>query len=220
MASSRLHRVRLYLLEGLAVVGPIGLTIFVLRWLFVHLDSILGGFLYSLMGHELPGLGLAALLLLLIATGWVAHRAVGARIVRAWDDLLTRVPLARRVYGASRRVVRAVLGQERYVFQEVVLFEYPSPGRWAVGLVTGVAPKAAAERFGEAAVTVYMPTAPNPMSGYLVIVPRSSLVPLNISVEEAFTYVFSAGAVAPERAAEALRSAALSEAPVPGSRSP
>lgn len=205
--ASPLRMLRRYLLEGLAVVGPIGLTLFVLRWIFVQLDGILGEFLYSAIGRTVPGLGLAALLVLLIVTGWVTHRAVGARLLRAWDEFLEQVPVARRIYRASRRVVRTVLGRERYAFQEVVLFEYPSAGRWAIGFLTGAGPRLATERFGEEAVTVYMPTAPNPMSGYLAVVPRSSLTPLPLSAEEAFTYVLSCGAVSPERAAEVLASA-------------
>ncbi|MBI4540026.1 MAG: DUF502 domain-containing protein [Gemmatimonadetes bacterium] len=201
---SRLRLLRRYLLEGLAVVGPIGLTVIVLRWIFVQLDGILGEFLYAVLGRPIPGLGLAALLLLLLGMGWVTHRAVGARLVSAWDEFLNRLPLARSVYRASRQVVRSLLGQERYAFQEVVLFEYPSVGRWALGMITGIAPRVASERFGEEAVTVYMPTAPNPMSGYLAIVPRSSLIPLPVSVEEAFTYVVSCGAVSAERVAEDL----------------
>jgi len=213
---SRLRLFRRYLLEGLVVAAPIGVTVVVLRWIFVRLDSILGDFLSRAIGLTIPGLGLAALIVVLVATGWVAHRAVGARLVATWDELLDRLPLARSVYRATRQVVRSMVGRERYAFNEVVLFEYPGPGRWSVGFVTGPAPRALRDRLGEDAVTVYMPTAPNPMSGYLIVYPRSVLITLPVSVEEGFTYVVSCGAVPIDRASAVL--AGLPAEPAAGVR--
>lgn len=195
---------RRYLLEGIIVMAPVGLTAIVLIWLFQQLDGILGRYLYPHLDRALPGLGLALLLVVLVITGWVTERALGRRLVQQWDDVVRRLPVARRIYNATSKIVRTVMGEERMAFRKVVLFEYPSDGRWAIGFVTGPGPSPAEERFGEAAVTVYMPTAPNPMSGYLAVVPESQLITLDISVEEAFTYVVSVGAVSTERAASVL----------------
>lgn len=189
------RNLRRYLLEGLAVIGPVGLSIWALTWLFVRMDGILGRYLDPALGWSVPGVGLLLLILLLLAVGWATERALGARLVGAWDALMTRVPVARQVYRGSRRILRTVLGEDRIAFQEVVAFEWPDDQRWAVGFVTGSPPPEVCARLGEDAATVYMPTAPNPASGYLLMMARSNLVPLDVSVEEAFTFVLSAGSV-------------------------
>lgn len=195
---------RRYLLEGLAVIGPVGVTVFVLVWLFQRLDGLLGEALSDALGRRIPGLGIAVLVILVVLVGWLTERALGARIVAAWDRALRRVPVARRIYGGASRILGSLVGEDRLAFQEVVLFEYPMPGLWSVGFVTGPAADATEAIFGEPGVTLYMPTAPNPMSGYLVQIPRSKVRRLDATVEEAFTYVLSAGAVSLERAGHVL----------------
>jgi uncharacterized membrane protein len=197
---------RRYLVEGLAVIGPVGVTVFVLAWLFRRLDGLLGESLHAALGYRIPGLGIVVLIVLVALVGWLTERALGARLVSAWDRTLKRVPLARRIYGGASRIIGSLVGEDRYAFQEVVLFEYPVPGLWSVGFVTGAAAGATEELLGEAAVTVYMPTAPNPMSGYLIQLPRSRVRTLNVDVDEAFTYVLSAGAVSLDRAGRVLAS--------------
>jgi uncharacterized membrane protein len=201
-----LRMLRRYLVEGLAVIGPVGVTVFVLAWLFRRLDGLLGDSLYAALGYRIPGLGIAVLVILVALVGWLTERALGARLVSAWDRTMKRVPLARRIYGGASRIIGSLVGEDRYAFQEVVLFEYPVPGLWSVGFVTGAAAGATEELLGEAAVTVYMPTAPNPMSGYLIQLPRSRVRTLDVSVDEAFTYVLSAGAVSLDRAGRVLAS--------------
>lgn len=189
---------RRYLLAGLAVIGPVGLSVWVLAWLFARLDGILGQYLDPALGWSVPGVGLLVLVLLLLAVGWTTERALGARLVDAWDSLMTRVPVARQVYRGSQRILRTVFGEDRIAFQEVVAFEWPDERRWTIGFVTGSPPPEVRARIGEDAATVYMPTAPNPASGYLVMMARSDLVSLDMSVEEAFTLVLSAGSVSAE----------------------
>ncbi|MGD2071740.1 MAG: DUF502 domain-containing protein [Gemmatimonadota bacterium] len=200
-----MRKLRRYLLEGLAVIGPLGLSIWVLVWLFTRLDRILGQYLDPVLGWPAPGLGLLLLVVLLVVTGWVTERTLGARLVRSSEALLARVPVARQVYRGSRRIVRTVLGEDRIAFQEVAVFEWPDEGRWVLGFITGPAPDEVQERLGEEAVTLYMPTAPNPASGYLIMLPRSRLVLLDVSVEEAFTFVLSAGSVPIGQAGELLQ---------------
>jgi uncharacterized membrane protein len=203
-ASHPARKLRRSFFQGLAVIGPLGVTAFVLVWLFREADGILGEYLYPAIGRSIPGLGILVLCALLVLTGWLAQKAVGARLVSRWDDFLRRVPVARRIYSGSSRIVRTVLGEERFAFREVVLFEYPGPGLLSVGFISGPASSSAEERFGEPSVTVYLPTAPNPMSGYLVQLPRSRLQKLDVTPEEAFTYVISAGAVSVDQAADVL----------------
>jgi uncharacterized membrane protein len=207
MSATPRHPVRTlrrYLVAGLAVIGPLGVTVFVLVWLFRQLDGLLGDSLSEVLGYRMPGLGIVVLVGLVVLAGWLAERAVGARLVSAWDRTLKRVPVARRIYGGASRIIGSLVGEDRYAFQEVVLFEYPTPGLWSVGFVTGPAAKAIERMLGEAGITVYMPTAPNPMSGYLIQLPRSRVRTLDVQVEEAFTYVLSAGAVSLDRAGSVL----------------
>ncbi|MFP4624360.1 MAG: DUF502 domain-containing protein [Gemmatimonadota bacterium] len=102
-----------------------------------------------------------------------------------------------RLYGATRRIVGSVFGgEERRFFRDVVLFEYPSPGQWTLGFQTGKAPRALDDRI-ENGVTIFLPTSPNPVTGFLIIVPESRVIRLPVTVEEGFTYILSAGAVPP-----------------------
>ncbi len=200
---------RRYLLQGLAVIGPLGITALILWWLFVRVDGLLGRWTDPLLGWSAPGVGIVILLALLLLVGWIVEKTLGNRILAIGESLLSRVPLVRRLYGGSSRIVKAVIGEEKIAFREVVLFEYPMSGHWAYGLVTGSAPSSAGQVLSDEGVTIYLPTAPNPMSGFLIVTDRSKVVPVDVTVEEAFTYILSAGAVSPGRAAELLESGEL-----------
>ncbi|MBI4545062.1 MAG: DUF502 domain-containing protein [Gemmatimonadetes bacterium] len=188
---------RRHLIAGLIVIAPVGVTAFVLWWIFHWLDGLLGRFLYPALGQRVPGLGLLALFLLLLFVGWIAERAIGSRILAWWHTLLERIPLARRIYSASSRIARTLFGEGERPFRLVALIEYPSAGRWSIGFITAPAP-AVVSAYIDDPVTVFVPTTPNPTSGYLVILPRSQVTVLSMTVEEAFTYVLSAGSVTPE----------------------
>ena len=185
------------MIAGLIVIAPLAVTLYVLWWLFRTVDGILGQSVYDAIGVTIPGLGLLMLVLLLLGVGWLAERTIGAQIFNWWHGLLDRVPVVSRLYGATRRIVGSVFGgEEKKFFREVVLFEYPSPGQWTLGFVTGGAPKALDDRVNDG-VTIFLPTAPNPVTGFLIIVPRARTIRLPVTVEEGFTYILSAGAVSP-----------------------
>ena len=194
-----------HLIAGLIVIAPVGVTAFVLWWLFQLLDGVLGRFFAPFLPFHIPGLGLMALVVLLIGTGWVAERAVGGRLFRWTDRFFEAFPVTRGLYGASSRIVRTLFERERRPFREVVLFEYPSDGRWSVGFVAAQGPAFAREAAGEDVVTIFMPTTPNPTTGFLVLVPRNRVVPVAMSVEDAFTFILSVGTVSPERMRTAAR---------------
>lgn len=202
---SRRTSVRRHLIAGLIVIAPVTATLFVLWWIFQLLDGLLGRFLYPALGGLLgrdtfviPGLGLLVLFLLLVGIGFVAQRAIGSRVVAWWHATLERIPLTRRIYTAANRIVRTVFGEEARPFTTVVMVEYPSPGRWAIGFLSAVAPRAVREHVPEA-VSVFVPTTPNPTTGFLIIVRRELIREVAMTVDEAFTFILSAGAVAPER---------------------
>ncbi|MGI9625295.1 MAG: DUF502 domain-containing protein [Longimicrobiales bacterium] len=195
-STPRIPTFRRYFLQGLAVIGPLGVTAYVLAWLFRVVDGLLGRYLTSIPGWSAPGVGVLLLVALVIVVGWVVERTLGRRLLTIGERILGRVPVVRQLYRGSSRIVRTVLGDERMAFREVVLFEHPSPGLWALGFVTNDAPPVAEEVLTDPGVTLFLPTAPNPMSGFVVLVDQSKVRKTDLSVEEAFTYVLSAGAVA------------------------
>lgn len=197
------------LIAGLVVIGPITVTALVLWWIFQALDR----FLYPLLALIIPGdfvppgLGLIALVLLLITVGWAAERAIGSRAVASWHSLIEKIPVTRRIYTAANRIIRTVFSKDERPFKQVVLIEYPSAGRWAIGFLAATAP-AIVQKHIAGSVSVFVPTTPNPTSGWLVIVPRSQITLLPMGIDEAFTYILSAGAATGEAELPAGMSAA------------
>lgn len=196
--------IRRHLIAGLIVIAPITATALVLWWIFQMLDGLLGRFLYpalgGLLGREtfvIPGLGLLVLFVLLIGIGFAAQRAIGSRIVAWWHATLERIPLTRRIYTAANRIVRTVFGEGSRPFKKVVLVEYPSPGRWAIGFLSAAAPPVI-QHHVPAAFSVFVPTTPNPTTGFLIIVPAELIREVDMTVDEAFTYILSAGAASPD----------------------
>ena len=217
------NSIRRHLFAGLVVIAPVTATAFVLWWIFQLLDGLLGRFLYpalgGLVGREtvvIPGLGLLVLFLLLVAIGWAAERAIGSRIVRLWQGALERIPLTRRIYTAANRIVRSVFGEGATPFKQVVLIEYPAPGRWAIGFLSAPAPHVT-EPYVADGVSVFVPKTPNPATGFVAVVPRASVVEVDMSIEEAFTFILSAGAVRPDLPGVA---AAVTPPPAPAGREP
>lgn len=196
--------IRRHLIAGLIVIAPITATALVLWWIFQMLDGLLGRFLYPALGGLLgrdtfviPGLGLLVLFVLLVGIGFAAQRAIGSRIIAWWHATLERIPLTRRIYTAANRIVRTVFGEDSRPFKKVVLVEYPSPGRWAIGFLSAAAPPVI-QRHVPASFSVFVPTTPNPTTGFLIIVPAELIREVDMSVDEAFTYILSAGAVSPD----------------------
>ncbi len=185
------------LIAGLIVIAPLGVTLYILYWIFRTLDGIVGNTLYNVIGFPIPGLGLLLLVLLLLGVGWLAEETLGSQLVEWWHRSLDRIPLVSRLYGATRRIIGSVFGgEEKRFFRSVVLFQYPAPGQWTLGFETGNAPRALDDRV-EKGITIFLPTAPNPVTGFLIIVPEAEVVRLPVTVEEGFTYILSAGAVPP-----------------------
>ena len=196
--------IRRHLVAGLIVIAPVTATAFVLWWIFQVLDGLLGRFLYPALGGLLgrdtfviPGLGLLVLFVLLVGIGFGAQRAIGSRVIAWWHATLERIPLTRRIYTAANRIVRTVFGEESRPFKKVVLVEYPSAGRWAIGFLSATAPAQIRTHVPEA-FSVFVPTTPNPTTGFLIIVSAEYIREIDMTVDEAFTYILSAGAVAPE----------------------
>lgn len=205
MKRTGLGRLRRYLLIGLVLVLPVGATIAILVWLFRTLDAILGRPLQGVVGMPIPGVGLVLLLAALVLLGWLAHYALGRRLLSWWNLFLARFPLTSRIYNAASQIVQAFMSEQRRIFQRTVLIEFPMPGSWAIAWVTAEENPLASALVGEPCMNVFMATTPNPTSGYLLIVPRSRTKPLDISIEDAMKLVISAGAVLPQAGSAPVR---------------
>jgi uncharacterized membrane protein len=194
---SFLYKLRRYFVTGLIVIAPVGVTAFVLFWLFQRLDPIIGRYLPAVEGRQVPGLGLLALIVIVTAVGWASQIAAGRRLLHWWNIGLARLPFARRIYSASAQIVESVLEREEKLFQHCSLIEFPGPGMWALAFETAETPEPIEGLIGEPAVNVFLPTAPNPTSGYLLVVPRRSVRRLDLSVEDGLKLVLSVGVAAP-----------------------
>jgi len=190
---------RAYLLGGLLVLGPIALSIWILVRVFYWVDGLLGEYLRFpwFEYRRMPGLGLLAMVLLLIIVGWIAQLLAGVAVVQAWDRALAKVPLFRFIYTPAKKLGETFLTGRRDAFRQVVLLPWPHPGTWAVGFVTGLAPRVSSERVGDELVSVFVPHTPNPTSGHYQMIPRRDLVPLDLTIEQGIQLVASAGLVRP-----------------------
>lgn len=192
-----LVRLRRHLVTGVIVVAPIAVTIYALVLVFNFLDNLLGAHLRPLVGRPLPGLGIAVLLVLLVGVGWISRRAAGRRLVGWGNEILSRFPVTRKVYNASSQIVQSMLDRDEKLFQGVALAEYPMAGSWTLVFPTSRAPRQVEETVGERSVSVFLPTVPNPTTGYLLVLPASRLHMLEMTVEEGFKMVISAGVAVP-----------------------
>jgi uncharacterized membrane protein len=188
-------RIRRYFLVGLVVIAPVGLTAVVLRWIFETVDAILGEPLQAALKVRIPGLGFVLLGLVVLGVGWVVHRAVGRRLLQTWNQTLVRFPVAGRLYNAASQIIQGLASDRARIFKRTVLVPYPTDGVWAVGFVTSEQAPAVSRLVGVPCVNVFVPTTPNPTSGFLLVVPKDRVVETDIAIEDAMKFVISAGAV-------------------------
>jgi uncharacterized membrane protein len=193
----KMIRLRRYFFVGLIVIAPVGLTIFVLRWIFETLDAILGRPLQAAIGLRVPGLGFVLLGLVVLSVGWIVHKTVGRRILDTWNQTMVRFPVAGRLYNAASQIVQSLASDRSRIFKRTVLVPYPTDGLWAVGFVTNEQAPVMSRLVGVPCINVFVPTTPNPTSGFLLVIPRDRVIEANISIEEAMKFVISAGALSP-----------------------
>ncbi len=205
----RPRRLRRYFLTGLVVLAPVGLTIFVLVWIFQRLDGILGGMLEGTLGVRIPGLGFVLLGLAVMGIGWIVQQAAGRQFLHWWNQALSRFPLTGRIYDATSQIVQTVIGERKRIFHRAVLIPYPVDGIWAIAFVTNESSATFEEMIGETCLNVFIPTTPNPTSGFMLIVPASKVRVPDITVEEAMKLVISAGAVLPRTGSSEAKSRGL-----------
>lgn len=196
-------RLRGYFLAGLLVTAPIGITVW-LCWIVLNfIDARVTPLIppdynpNTYLHFGVPGLGLVVLIVVLTLIGALARMLLGRTIIRTYERVLHRMPVVRSIYGATKQIVETVLQHQSEAFRQVVLFEYPRRGSWAIGFVTGMTKGEVQNMTDDEVVNVFLPTTPNPTSGYLLFLPRRELVPLSMSVEEGIKMIISGGIVTP-----------------------
>jgi len=183
-------RLRAQFIAGIVIVVPIGAAILILRWLFLSIDNILQPVAQSLLGYTIPGLGIGITVVIVYLAGVIATNVIGRRLIRYGESLLARVPLFRYVYTGIRQILQSFTTREGG-FLQVVLVEFPKQGMRAIGFVTSESRLES----GDKLLNVFIPTSPNPTSGYLEIVRESDVIRTGISIDDALKMVLSGGKV-------------------------
>ena len=191
-----------YLIAGLLVWVPLGITIWVLQLLLSTLDQTLllvpeRARPEALFGFHIPGLGALLAFAILILTGVVAANFFGARVILLWESVLTRIPVVKSIYSSVKQVSDTLLSDTGNAFRKALLVEYPYQGCWTIAFQTGSPAVAVAGHLASEHVSVYVPTTPNPTSGFFLMLPRSRVHELDMTVDEALKYIISMGVVAP-----------------------
>ena len=187
-----------YFLTGLLVITPIWGTVLILKTLFLTVDSILGNMLAEVMpGYYVPGLGIVTLIALIFMIGLLAANFIGGQIVKLWEELLDRVPIVRGIYSTLKAMTDILSFKEKERYHRVVLIQFPKNGHYCFAFVTGMTRGEVQEVSPDPLLNVYVPTSPNPTSGYFLLVPEKEVVPLDISVEEAMKLIVSGGLYSP-----------------------
>jgi len=190
------------LLTGLVILAPVTLTVFILKQIFDFMDGMFSPVVDRALqpyfpGAHIPGLGFLLTLLVVLLLGWLSTNVVGRRLIQAAEALIGRIPVAKSIYSATKGVLEAISFDQSDAFKRVVLIEYPKEDVFAVGFVTRSAEWPSLDQRTADVLLVFLPTTPNPTSGFLLLVPRSKALDLPISVEDGIRMVISGGIVLP-----------------------
>ena len=193
---------RRYVIAGLLVWVPILVTVLVVRFILDLMDQTLLLLPVSvrpeaLFGVHIPGLGLVLAVLLLIFTGMLVSNIIGRSLVELWEDLMNRIPFVRALYSGVKSFSTTILSNQGNSFKKVLLIEYPRKGAWSVGFQTAGDVPLISVHTGEPMVCVFIPTTPNPTSGFIVMVPRSQAIELDMSIDAAMKMIVTLGVVVP-----------------------
>lgn len=198
------HRLRNYFITGIIVVAPISLTIYLVSLIINLIDNKILPLLPERYNPEtylpfaVPGIGVIIFVVALTLIGWLTTGLIGRTVVRVGENLLDRMPIVRSVYSALKQIFETVFNQSSRAFRDVVLISYPRPGCWALGFATGTTKGEVQEAIQDEVVNVFLPTTPNPTSGFLLFLPKKDVIHLEMTVEQGIKLIISGGVVTPE----------------------
>jgi len=195
---------RKYFITGLLVLVPLAITLWVLNLVIGTMDQSL--LLLpeqwrpkALLGMDIPGLGTILTLLVIFLTGLATRNFIGRQIVSVWEGVLTRIPVVSSIYSSVKQVSDTLFSSSGNAFRKALLVQYPREGSWTIAFLTGAPGGDVKNHLAGDYVSVYVPTTPNPTSGFFLMLPRADTIELDMSVDEALKYIVSMGVVAPEQ---------------------
>ena len=206
--------IRRWLLAGLLVLVPLAITLAVLNWIVSTLDQtllILPGAWHpdKLLGFHIPGFGVLLTLAIVLVMGAIASNFFGKRLVQWGNSLLSRIPIVRSIYSSVKQVSDTLFSENGNAFRKALLVQWPREGVWTIGFLTGLPGGDVVNHLTGEYLSVYVPTTPNPTGGYFVMLKKSDCIELQMSVDEALTYVISMGVVVPAKRVEKSSSQTL-----------
>jgi len=194
---------RKYFITGLLVLVPLAITLWVLHLIISTMDQSL--LLLperwrpeAVFGTYIPGLGTILTLLIIFLTGLATRNSIGKRLVYAWELVLARIPVVSSIYSSVKQVSDTLLSSSGHAFRKALLVQYPRQGSWTIAFLTGVPGGDVKNHLHGDYVSIYIPTTPNPTSGFFLMVPRADTIELDMNVDEALKYIVSMGVVSPE----------------------
>lgn len=192
-----------YLITGLLVLVPLVITIWVLKTLLGTMDQTLlllpsAWRPEAVFGTYVPGLGALMTVLIVLVTGMVATNFFGKRILQFWEGLLARVPVVKSIYYSVKQVSDTLFSDSGQAFRKALLVQYPRQGCWTIAFMTGQPGGDVANHLQGEYISVYVPTTPNPTSGFFLMMPRADVIELDMSVDDALKYIISMGVVIPD----------------------
>ena len=201
-------RVRAYFLTGVLVSTPLAITFGLAWWFIEFVDSKVMPLIpeyynpeaYLPDGYQdygIPGFGVLVMLVFITIVGWFTTNVAGRALIKLYERILGRIPAVRSVYGAIKQILETVLANQSNAFRQAVLIEYPRRGMWAIGFITGETKGEVQHLTEDTVINIFLPTTPNPTSGFLLFIPRQDVVILDMTVEEAIKMVMSGGIVTP-----------------------
>ncbi|MEO6921516.1 MAG: DUF502 domain-containing protein [Collimonas sp.] len=195
---------RKYFITGLLVLVPLAITLWVLNLIIGTMDQSLLLLPEQwrpkvLLGHDIPGLGTILTLLVIFLTGLATRNFIGRQIVQVWEAVLTRIPVVSSIYSSVKQVSDTLFSSSGNAFRKALLVQYPRQGSWTIAFLTGIPGGDVKNHLVGDYVSVYVPTTPNPTSGFFLMLPREDTIELDMSVDEALKYIVSMGVVAPEQ---------------------
>ena len=194
---------RKYIIAGLLVWLPLAATVVIVKLVVDLLDNII--LLLppeyqptAVLGFSIPGFGIILAISILLITGMFAANLFGRRLVEFWEAILSRIPLVRSIYSSVKQISTTILDSNGKSFRKVVMLQYPRKGIWSIGFLTNEDVSTDIEGLNEDLVAVFVPTTPNPTSGFIIMAPRDDITELDMSVEEGFKFIISMGVIIPD----------------------